>query len=222
MLVKTVYIPKMGEVSVELPENCPICRAAISPNVIYSVRNRDLFSDSSEGITAALACPACHKLFVAYINGISGTNRVYHLLDVAPSCPPAHEFDPSMGDISPAFVEIYHQAEAAQVYNLDQISGIGYRKALEFLIKDYAIHLHPGNEKAIKEAPLAQCIERYIDHPKIKATAKAAAWLGNDETHYIRKWEDRDIEDLKKFISACVFWILADHAFQDAVDMTTA
>jgi hypothetical protein len=33
-------------------------------------------------------------------------------------------------------VEIAQQASDAEQYGLDQIAGVGYRKALEFLIKD--------------------------------------------------------------------------------------
>lgn len=38
------------------------------------------------------------------------------------------------------------------------------------------------------------------DAPKVKSCATKAVWLGNDETHYERKWEDRDINDLKILI----------------------
>lgn len=37
--------------------------------------------------------------------------------------------------------------------------------------------------------------------------AKGASWLGNDETHYVRKWKDKDISDLKKMIELTVYWI---------------
>lgn len=36
------------------------------------------------------------------------------------------------------------------------------------------------------------------------------AWLGNDETHYVRKWEDKDLKDLKKLISLTIHWIEMD------------
>lgn len=46
-----------------------------------------------------------------------------------------------------------------------------------------------------------------IDNPKIKEIAKRATWLGNDETHYFRKWEDKDLNDLKKLIEIVVYFI---------------
>jgi hypothetical protein len=31
--------------------------------------------------------------------------------------------------------------------------------------------------------------------------------LGNDELHYVRKWENKDINDLKKLIDATLHYI---------------
>jgi hypothetical protein len=41
----------------------------------------------------------------------------------------------------------------------------------------------------------------------VKACAKRAAWLGNDETHYVRKWTDKDVRDLKILITLTINWI---------------
>jgi hypothetical protein len=34
--------------------------------------------------------------------------------------------------------------------------------------------------------------------------AKRAIWLGNDETHIVRKWEKKDLQDLKSLICITV------------------
>jgi hypothetical protein len=31
----------------------------------------------------------------------------------------------------------------------------------------------------------------------VQKLGRRAAWLGNDEAHYLRKWEDKDVSDLK-------------------------
>ena len=69
--------------------------------------------------------------------------------------------------------------------------------ALEFLIKDYACLENPDKEEVIKKTLLGKCINEYILDSNVKACAKRATWLGNDETHYVRKWTDQDISDLK-------------------------
>lgn len=87
---------------------------------------------------------------------------------------------------------------------------MAYRKALEFLVKDYAIMLQPNNKDNIVKAPLSRCINDYIDNNRIKKLAVASAWLGNDETHYERKFKDYNIDNLVEFINAIVSFIDSD------------
>jgi hypothetical protein len=112
-----------------------------------------------------------------------------------------------VASVSPTFIEISRQVAAAEAASLNQLVGIGLRKALEFLVKDFASAEHPDREAEIKAVPLAQCIRTYIDDPRVKAVAERAAWLGNDETHYVRRWEDKDIRDLKVLVQLAVNWI---------------
>ena len=92
----------------------------------------------------------------------------------------------------------------AEENHLDQICGPGYRKALEFLVKDYLVSSvykdDPAKQDEVKKAFLAAAIDKHIDQDRIKQCAKRAAWLGNDEVHYTRKWEDKDIHDLKSLV----------------------
>ena len=77
------------------------------------------------------------------------------------------------------------------------MTGIGLRKALEFLVKDFAIGEHPTEREAIVAKALAKCIAEYIVDTPVQHAAKRATWLGNDEAHYVRRWEDKDVSDLK-------------------------
>ena len=119
--------------------------------------------------------------------------------------------------ISPDFCEIYAQAEMAEQHGLILIAGPGYRKALEFLMKDYAFMQEPTQKDVIEKMLLGPCISTYIKSDQIKAIAKRAAWLGNDETHYVRKWADKDLGDLKKLISLTLHWIEAEKLSQDII-----
>ena len=47
-------------------------------------------------------------------------------------------------------------------------------------------------------------ITAYIAHPKVASLAERDVWLGNDETHYVRKWEGKDVQDLKLLIKLTV------------------
>jgi hypothetical protein len=78
------------------------------------------------------------------------------------------------------------------------------RKALEFLVKDFASYAEPEKKHEILKKPLAKCIGDHIDENRVREVAERATWLGNDETHYVRKWEDKDINDLKVLIRLTV------------------
>lgn len=114
-----------------------------------------------------------------------------------------------ISELSPLFVKIIAQAQSAEDHGLDEIAGPGFRKALEFLIKDYAISLTPDDnaKNEIRRMPLNSVITNYLDGDKLPVVSKRAAWLGNDETHYERRWVGKDLQDLKKLIEAVEHFI---------------
>lgn len=129
------------------------------------------------------------------------------------------KFSGNIESLSPSFVKIFNQSSIAEKRGLNEISGMGYRKALEFLVKDYAIFSNPNNLEKINPMSLSECINTYVDHPHIKALAKASAWIGNDETHYVRKHDDYGIEHLKAFIDAIVSIISAELSYIQATNL---
>jgi hypothetical protein len=120
--------------------------------------------------------------------------------------------------VSPSFVDIFREAEIADKKGLKLICGPGYRKALEFLIKDFVIRAHQEKTEEIKKLPLAKCIAEYVPDGNVKKVAARAVWLGNDETHYLRKWEEKDLTDLKKLINLTTHWIEADELTREALE----
>jgi hypothetical protein len=122
------------------------------------------------------------------------------------------EFDKKILEMSPDFCMLYREAETAEAGGLSKICGTGYRKALEFLIKDFVISFtlagRPDAEKdKVKQMGLAACIGGYITNEKIKLAAERAVWLGNDQTHYTQLWEDKDLTDLKRLVNMTVSYI---------------
>ena len=109
--------------------------------------------------------------------------------------------------ISPSFFGLYKQALAAEHHGLTDVFGMALRKALEFLIKDYAISKHPSDDATIKASMLGQVIKQYVADPNIRACAERAVWLGNDETHYERRWIGHDVTDLNTLIQLTLNWI---------------
>ncbi len=191
-----------------IPDRCPICHHGIGPryrNVAHAA------VDPAERFAEVLfQCPrhACQRLFIARYYDKFGYGD-YDLVECAPKTLQTSVYSERIQKASPFFCEIYDQAYKAEQMQLLQVCGPGYRKSLEFLIKDYVSELNPGEADKIKEMWLARCIETYVTDANIKETAKRAVWLGNDETHYVRKWEDKDLQDLKKLIGLTTHWIEA-------------
>lgn len=183
-----------------LPDLCPYCHKHLIPEIISGMQEKgimDLF----------LKCTNfnCCQTFIGKYNE---DNHSRYILDrLIGGSIKKREFDKIINDISEMFSEIYNQAQIAEVSGLNQICGVGYRKALEFLIKDYAIKLKPEDEPKIKSILLTPVINNYITSENIKNVAKRASWLGNDETHYERKWEGKDVQSLKKLIDLTISWI---------------
>lgn len=116
-------------------------------------------------------------------------------------------FSEEINKISEKFEKIYNEAKEAEERGLEEICGAGYRKALEFLIKDYLIKQKADKGKVIKETGLGKSIDDYIKDTRIKDCAKRAAWIGNELTHYYRRWEDKDLQDLRNLLELTVHWI---------------
>lgn len=176
----------------------------------------------------SLVCPACGSLAAPiflcydYRSGVSFCRcpveqcGSYYMLrqvggwvEYLPNHPlKSEDFGEIINSISPKFVKIYNEAYVAEQMSLMEVCGVGYRKAVEFLIKDYVIEgKEPGVIEQIKRMQLAQCIENYVTDLNVRNVSKRAVWLGNDETHYVKKWEEKDVQDLKGLIRLTVRWI---------------
>lgn len=206
---KYVSITNNERICYETVNKCPICNSSIAP-----VEKSKFFNSDSKMYFFMFECPACNKGFITHYNYTNErkikNNISYNMLKLVnsyPKVPELHQFDENIKKLSSNFCEIFNQAYVAEQMNLNEIAGIGYRKALEFLIKDYCIDKNKEQEEKIKKEPLSQVITNYILSDKIRNLAKASIWIGNDETHYVRKYDDKDIKDLKRFISATVAYI---------------
>src|SRR5260370_22941174 len=191
----------------KLPDHCPLCHYGIEAKL----QNKAHVIEGYRGrLEVVLRCPreGCQSFFVARYKMSTYPGTSYFVFVGAAPCEPLDaEFSESMRKISPNFCEIANQAQKAEYQEWKLVAGPGYRKALEFLVRDYLCRARPADDGKIKNMQLGGCIASFVDNDKVREMAKRAAWLGNDETHYTRKWEDKDLEDLKKLIQLTVHWI---------------
>jgi hypothetical protein len=208
----------------DAPNRCPMCGHGIDARLIASVFSGNLKSGRLQRV---FQCPirSCERLFVAIYQSrsriVDGKPSLYYkLVAVLPESRPVQEFGELISEISPGFVSIYHQALAAEAMGMADICGPGYRKALEFLVKDFLIRRNPEREAAYRSTALANCIEHHIGDDRIKAMAARAVDLGNDQTHYYRRWQNRDVGDLRALIWLTTRWmeiVLGSERYEQAM-----
>lgn len=193
------------EHEIVFPDMCPYCHKGIQPiHVTSFYANPNHLPDKV--INSMFLCPACERIFVG-IYTVVYKGAASYPQNVIPSNTFRRDFSSNIETLSPKFCQIYNESLNAENQGLTEICGMGYRKALEFLVKDFAISENPDDEESIKSKMLSNCISDHIDNKKIQTLAKASAWLGNDETHYVRKHEDYDLNNLKSFINATVSYL---------------
>jgi hypothetical protein len=199
-----------------IPDTCPICHHAIHPvGPFHSYINNH---GETNYVQLVLRCTRrdCQHLFIANYTRVGATPS-YKFVNSTPKKILPKSFSETLLKLSPQFIKIYNEAHSAESYELTEICGVGYRKALEFLIKDYLIQCYPDKRQEIKSKFLGVCINDYITNENIKMAAKRAAWLGNDETHYERIWVGKDLQDLKRLIDLTVRWIEMEQMTKEAV-----
>lgn len=195
---------------------CPTCNQSGDHEVTYEEVNRDFNT-----LNVVQECSSCHSFFFnVYVisipmrNATGFTVNQTQILETVkintfPNVQAENKIPSEIAEIYPKFHDIYSQAIEAESAGLNLITGIAYRKSLEYLVKLFLIEKFPTEEDAIKKETLGQSIKR-IEYPLIQNLAKAATWIGNDEAHFVRKHEDYSIEDMQRFILSLCHLIVAE------------
>lgn len=218
------------EIPIPLAIECPCCNKTMASDLtpIIAVNNTPLKKNDDEetlqdcDVVSIYRCTSCNSLFSIWShhsvikNGYNESEE--YTTEIKTSYPfDTHttRFSADISDLSSDFVTVYNQTELAEAHGLDELCGMGYRRALEFLVDAYIRHIKPDAniEASLK---LGKKIDKYIDNPKIQILAKKSAWLGNDATHIVKKHPNRDVTDIKKFIKAMTAMIDAEFAYEDA------
>lgn len=175
---------------------CPHCGIKQKPTLLFCQKHNPL----EDFIVVTTQCSNCFKPY-SYIHSYDHSIDAYTITDKQITQPKISLIASSVSieDISITGNEIYIQALAAEKSGYNHLVGIGLRKALEFCLKDFLCIIHPEQSDKIKNMFLKNLIDTYIDDPTLQKLAKGCSYLGNDETHYVRKNESYDLQTLKKF-----------------------
>lgn len=190
------------------PNICPICQVVNRPIFKSNEYSKDENEEDSLITLWLCANNLCDKIFVAeylvqndnfkfkrFLNGLpKGPNFPKPILNL-------NNGNPEILDIpEPSkFIKTYLQSLQAEHLGLNEIAGMGYRKSIEYLVKDWAIHNFPDNKVEIISSWLSNVVKNYYSG-ELKEILERAVWLGNDQSHYLRLFEDFDIDIIKELI----------------------
>ena len=177
------------------PRQCPHCRRAIGVQPSECVALP--YEKTGSAIILSYRCRACHRSFLV-VSHRETDGQDLELIEVVPVAKDFERF-PKLKEISPEFCGINEEAYSAYNRGWFRLAAIGFRTAIEVLMKDFLISKNAGGEEEIVKLRLNDLIEKYFKHMAMGEFARAIQVLGNDCTHYIRKHEDYNPEDVERF-----------------------
>ena len=208
---------------VTVEDICPVCKKPTNPDLINS--SYFPLAEDETHLVLTFRCLGCKHFwteeFIATRHLINSYTERYEIehIKVIPNLPSDIPVSDDVEMVSPIGKQIYVQALKAEHEQLDHIAGIGYRKALEFFVKDFSIVTNPDDEGKIIKMSLKQVIEKYIKDEDLKTFALASAYIGNDEGHYYRNNPDKDFTDLKNYLHGVIHYMEMKLNFLDAQEL---
>lgn len=201
MHLKTIEVEN-SRYTIKIPDICPHCGKNMESEQI-----NDVYDRATERVALIFRCSIndCHKYFVLEYpvnkTDFGSISSLGNLIEYSYNGFQEPTISKNIRNLSPVFFDTFIEASIAETKKLTNISGIAYRKAFEFLVKDFASYKNPDKDEDIKTNSLNNVIDMfYKEMPMIKELLHITRRIGNDETHYYREFTNIDIEDLKKSI----------------------
>ncbi|WP_436704305.1 hypothetical protein [Lactiplantibacillus plantarum] len=187
-----------------IPTECPFCGYS-GIQTLLSESDSYKYNSFYDAYVVVTKCEHCKEATAYKI--ITSDNKHYARNMIVPiSGKEEMNFPDTITKLSPLFTKTYSQANNAEKMNLNQIAGMGYRKALEYLVTDFLLKNDLATETETIKTPLSGLIKK-IPEESIRDLALASTWIGNDETHYYRQNVEYGIEDIKEWIRALINYI---------------
>jgi hypothetical protein len=146
---------------VDPPNICPHCHVVNEPKIQYQTVSKD--TDNSDCNIQIWSCAnqKCRKIFavmykfdgkkvnlVRYLNGLpKGPDWPKPILELK-----SGKLNSDGVAIQSNFIKTYLQSLEAEKFGLDELAGMGYRKAIEYLVKDWAIQNNPDEKEKIEKS----------------------------------------------------------------------
>lgn len=190
---------------VDFPAFCPHCVNDFIPEIIHIMQSP---SDNSYFLSI-LKCQCCNGIVYATIHkaGLQSRGKVkeYYPDRLSLAIPSKIE------KLYPIFFRIYQQSSIAELKGLNEVCGMGYRKALESLVKEYTMNKFFSDKENIKKESLTQTINRLKNIPHVFNLSRKITWLWNEQTNMSMKYSDYDISQTKAFVVALCYFIAMEN-----------
>ena len=187
---------KKYDISIKPIESCSYCGRYIN---MKKIKEYEFTFFNQKHLCVTFQCPVCKNIsFAKYeIDYMSDEYNQTHPYEIVGKNTTIISFSAQFNKFSPGFVQIFNDSYSAQQLGLLSICGAGYRKALEYLLKDYLIK----KEKNINNKYLADCIKLCDDLFDIDIL-NIMRKLGNASTHYENGNIEYDINTLNDYKDA--------------------
>lgn len=187
-------INSSSSIPFKIPIICPNCSSSLQPII---KDNKALSFGKNLLLVISYIGNCCNTPFYATYNYHDGQTT---LLDVYPHLKTLTLPD-NIKNLSPRFANLYEQSYTAEQNGHIELAGSGYRNSIEVLIKDFAIKKINAPESEVCKMSLYDAIGTYLKEVNIETSAAdVIRVLGNDYTHYQRKYDDIDFIVVKKYL----------------------
>lgn len=196
--------PFNSNIKLQIPDLCPCCGVSHNPTTEYistvPVNENRLYIFSHN-------CSSCNKKSITFNQRTEADDSNCDMLLNYPNYQSIH-FDELINQLSPRFVSLYNQAHFCEENNFTDLAGMGYRAAIEVLIKDYALDFDLEPYDKIAKRNLNRAIDTYFKSDKAAMTsADVVRIFGNDFAHWDKN-ETYELKVLKQYLNIFIQIIL--------------
>lgn len=185
-------------VSFKIPTVCPHCSSSLQP----IIKDNKLLTFSEESLLVISYVGNCCN--IPFYATYKYSNSQASLLDIYPHLKSIALPD-KIKELSPRFANLYEQSYSAEQNDCIELAGSGYRNSIEILIKDFAINKLKAPENEVCKMSLYDAIGIYLTEVNLETSAAdVIRVLGNDYTHYQRKYNDIDFIVVKKYLEILI------------------
>ena len=185
------------------PSVCPHCGLGmdgqtISPSFVD-------FDNGDKLMVQVCCCTACRRyyFFAVLLNRETRQSRFVFLY-------PQYEymyFNKNLNRVSPRFMSMYNQALRCEGNGDTEIAAIGYKAALDILVKDYAINMLKVNKDSVKNKNVFTAIKEYLGTSDIIKSEEAVRALTSEYAYYEGAYPMYDFVLLKLYMDIFIKYV---------------